>query len=201
MFTQNDGEVAIKMARKTIENHLKDEKTPEFDTPEKFDKKMGAFVTINSYPSEELRGCIGYPEPNQPLKKAVKEGAKNASSRDPRFPPLKEDDLDSIIIEVSLLTPPEEIDYEDTSDLKNKVKCGKHGLIVSKGARRGLLLPQVPIDHNWDEEEFLSHTCRKAGLSSNSWKEGTCEIERFEGVIFKEKEPNGEIIRRDIDDN
>jgi len=200
MFNKEDGEYAVKMARKAIESAVKDESIPEMDLPEKFEKKMGAFVTINKYPSEELRGCIGYPEPTYPLKDAIIQGAQSAT-RDPRFPALREEELESVIVEVSLLTPPENVEYEGPDELPKKIVCGKHGLIVSKGVRRGLLLPQVPVDQDWDEEEFLDHTCRKAGLPPSEWKEGNCQIEMFEGVIFKEKEPYGNVVKRDIDDN
>ncbi|MFP4001266.1 MAG: TIGR00296 family protein [Thermoplasmata archaeon] len=200
MFTKEDGENAVRTAREAIECAVKNEKIQVKDLPEKFDDKMGAFVTINKYPSEELRGCIGYPEPTFPLKDAIIKGAQSAT-RDPRFSPLREEELDSIVVEVSLLTPPEKLEYGEPSELPKKVICGKHGLIASKGARRGLLLPQVPVDQGWDEEQFLSHTCRKAGLRPSEWKDGDCEIEMFEGVIFKEEEPHGEIVRRDIDDN
>lgn len=201
MFTQDDGEKAVEMARKAIESAVRNEEMPAFKYPEKFEKKMGAFVTINKHPSEKLRGCIGYPEPTFPLKKAIEQGAQNAAVQDPRFPPLEEDELDSVVIEVSLLTPPEKVEYEEPSELPDKITCGKHGLIASKSSKKGLLLPQVPIDEGWDEEQFLDHTCRKAGLRPTEWRKGECEIERFEGVIFAEKEPYGEVVKRDINDN
>lgn len=201
MFTQEDGEVAVKMARKAIECEVRNQEMPEIDHPEKFEKKMGAFVTINKHPAEDLRGCIGYPEPTYPLKEAIIKGAQNAATRDPRFPPLGEEELDEVVVEVSLLTPPKSIEYDDPSELPGKISCGKHGLIASKGSRRGLLLPQVPVDQGWDEEQFLDHTCRKAGLRQSTWREGDCKVEKFEGVIFTEEEPSGEIVKRDIDDN
>ncbi len=200
MFNKEDGEYAVNLARKAIESAVKDESMPETDLPEKFEKKMGAFVTINKYPSEQLRGCIGYPEPRYPLKDSIIKGAQNAT-RDPRFSRLKEEELDSVIVEVSLLTPPEDVEYEKPDEVPKKIACGKHGLIVSKGERRGLLLPQVPVDQDWNEEEFLDHTCRKAGLRPTEWKEGNCQIEMFEGVIFKEEEPYGDVVKRDINDN
>ncbi|MFW5907699.1 MAG: TIGR00296 family protein [Candidatus Natronoplasma sp.] len=198
MFTQEDGENAVKLARKAIERAVKNEAMPEVNLPQKFEKKMGAFVTINKYPSHDLRGCIGYPEPTFQLRESIVKGAQNAT-QDPRFPALREAELDSIVVEVSLLTPPERLEYDDPEELPGKIQCGKHGLIASKGARRGLLLPQVPVDQGWDEEEFLDHTCRKAGLRPTEWREGNCNLEVFEGVIFAEKEPYGEIVRREID--
>ncbi len=200
MFDKEDGESAVELAREAIESAVKGSEMSDMDHPDKFEKKMGAFVTINKYPSEDLRGCIGYPEPVHELKDAIVKGAQNATD-DPRFPSLREDELDSIVVEVSLLTPPEKMKYDDPSELPEKVKCGKHGLIVSKGMRKGLLLPQVPVDQGWDEEQFLDHTCRKAGLPPSEWKKGNCEIEYFEGMIFAEEEPHGKVKKREIHDN
>lgn len=194
MFTENDGEFAVKTARKIIESKIRNESLPDIEYPEKFDRKMGVFVTLNKYPSENLRGCIGYPEPVLPLKEALKKSARSATE-DPRFPVLREDELDSIIIEVTLLTPPEKVKFDSPGELPKKIECGKDGLIVSQGPWQGLLLPQVAVDNNWDEEEFLSYTCRKAGLSLDTWKEGKCTVKKFQGEIFKETEPRGKIVK------
>ncbi len=198
MFTLEDGEKAVKTARKAIESAVKNEYISDIELPQKFQKKMGAFVTINRYPSEDLRGCIGYPEPIFPLKDAIVKGAENAT-QDPRFPALRKNELDSIVVEVSLLTPPKKLKYDDPKELPEKIICGKHGLIASMGGRRGLLLPQVPVDQGWNEKEFLDHTCIKAGLRPSDWREGNCELEVFEGMVFAEKEPYGEIVKREID--
>ncbi len=187
----------MKGARKVIEASVREKETPDLDLPDKFDKKMGVFVTLNKYPSEELRGCIGYPEPIYPLKKALTKGAENAT-RDPRFSALKEEELDSVIVEVTLLTKPEEIEVDDPEELPKRIECGKDGLIVQKGRSKGLLLPQVPVEQGWDEEEFLSHTCMKARLRPNDWRSGGCTISKFQGEIFKETEPYGDIVKREI---
>ena len=196
MFDDEDGELAVRAARRYIEAKVKGESSPNIDFPDKFDKEMGVFVTLNRHPSDDLRGCIGYPEPIFPLKDALRKAAKNATE-DPRFPSLREGELDSIVIEVTLLTPPSEVDYDDPDELPSKIKCGEDGLIISKGPWKGLLLPQVAVDQDWNEEEFLAHTCRKAGLNTNAWKDGTCGVKKFQGEIFSEKEPHGEIIKRE----
>ncbi len=203
MFTQEDGEKAVALARSAVESEVKGEDIPDLELPDKFSEKMGAFVTLNRHPSEELRGCIGYPEPTFQLKEAIIQGAKNAALQDPRFPRLKEEELDSVVVEVSLLTPPEKLEFDEPEELPKKIVCGKHGLIIAKGGRRGLLLPQVPVDQDWDEEQFLDQTCRKAGLRSKEWREGNCDLQVFKGVIFAEMKPNGEVIKREIgkDDN
>lgn len=197
MFTKEDGEKAVRAARKVIEASVKDEEEPEIDYPDKFEEKMGVFVTINKYPSEDLRGCIGYPEPTFKLKDAL-ERAADSATRDPRFSNLRESELGDIFVEVTLLTPPEEVDCQDPSELPEKIKCGEDGLIISRGPYKGLLLPQVPVDQGWDEETFLSHTCMKAGLGPNEWREGHCTVEKFKGQIFAEKSPRGEIVERKI---
>ncbi|MFO7791626.1 MAG: TIGR00296 family protein [Candidatus Saliniplasma sp.] len=197
MFSDKEGETAVKAARNIIEAKVKGDKYPNIDYPEKFDEKMGVFVTLNKYPSENLRGCIGYPEPIFSLKKALKKAAESATN-DPRFPPLGEDELDGIVVEVTLLTPPKEIEYQDPDELIKEVTCGVDGLVISKGHYKGLLLPQVPVEQGWDEDQFLSHTCRKAGLGPNTWKKGGCTVEKFQGEIFAEEEPSGNIIKKEL---
>lgn len=196
MFTQEEGEKAVKIARQTIEAHVKDEDTPAFEFPEKFEKEMGVFVTINNYPSENLRGCIGYPEPVFKLKDALTKAAVNATN-DPRFSPLREEELEQVILEVTLLTPPKKIECSP-SDLQDNIEIGRDGLIMKKGPFSGLLLPQVPVEYGWDEEEFLAHTCMKAGLNTDDWKNEGIEVLKFQGEIFKEEEPRGDIVRKEI---
>ncbi len=195
MVTEEEGKTAVKTARHAVESSVKKSKFKMSDLPESFEKEMGVFVTINKYPSGDLRGCIGYPEPYFKLKKALVQAAVSATE-DPRFLPLAKEELDEITIEVTILTPPEKIDFEDPSELPKKISCGEDGLIISRGPYKGLLLPQVPVKHEWDEEEFLSHTCMKAGLNGRAWKEGGCTVERFRGEIYAETEPSGKIVRK-----
>ena len=200
MFTDDDGKKAVRIARAVIESHVKKTKAPEFDVPEIFKNASGVFVTITTHPGNELRGCIGYPEPVMPLIDALKDAAVSACSRDPRFPPVKPEELKKLKIEVSLLTPPEEIKVRKPRELVGCVRVGQHGLIMERGWRKGLLLPQVPVEWGWDAEEFLSQTCLKAGLLPDSWlQEGTC-CYKFEAEVFSEEEPGGVVRRRELSD-
>jgi hypothetical protein len=193
MYSLEEGTLAVKIARATIENHVRRRKIPEFEVPECFNKKSGVFVTINKYPSHELRGCIGYPEPHKLLIDALIDSAKSAATRDPRFPPMGADELDKVVVEVSLLTPPELIKVSKPKDYPKNIKIGEDGLIVEKGMYRGLLLPQVPVEWKWDLEEFLSHTCMKAGLMPDCWLDKNVKIYKFSAKIFSEKTPGGDV--------
>jgi uncharacterized protein (TIGR00296 family) len=194
MYEDYEGFVAVKYSRYVISNAFKlDVKFKEKFT-DKFNMKRGVFVTLNGYPSKELRGCIGYPEPVLPLKNALKDSALNAAFEDPRFEPLRKDELDHITIEVSLLTKPVKINKKG-EDIAKEVMAGRDGLIVTKGFYRGLLLPQVATEYHWDVEEFLDQTCIKAGLSPKQWKEEGIIVEKFTAEIFYETSPNGKIIR------
>jgi uncharacterized protein len=192
LFTDQDGELAVKIARAIIEKKLgKKQDIPE--GTRQFQSDSGVFVTLNTYPSKQLRGCIGYPEPVMALGKAIKDVAVSAATRDPRFPPVTLDEMDSIVIDVTLLTPPEDIDYQDEEDLIRKVKIGRDGLIAKRSYHSGLLLPQVPMEYNWSVEEFLSHTCMKAGLHPEEWRRGDVKFQRFQGRVFGEESPRGPI--------
>ena len=182
MLSLEDGKKLVKYARSVIEKHVKGEKIEDL---ENFEEKAGVFVTINLYPSHDLRGCIGIPEPVYPLRKAIKESAVSAC-HDPRFPDLREEELDGIVIEVTVLTPPELMKCEPT-EYPKKIKIGRDGLMVEKGIYKGLLLPQVPVEYKWNEEEFLSQTCIKAGLPPDAWFDKDTKVYKFQGEIFAEK--------------
>jgi uncharacterized protein (TIGR00296 family) len=198
MYSLADGKLAIKIARATITNHINKQKIPEFGVTGTFKEKSGVFVTINRYPEHSLRGCIGYPEPQFPLIGALTDAAISASSRDPRFPPVNVKELDKIIIEVSILTPPKLIHAKKPLDYVNQIKIGQDGLIIEKGIARGLLLPQVPVEWNWDVRKFLSQTCVKAGLMPDCWFDKETKIYKFSAEIFSETKPNGKVVRKEI---
>jgi hypothetical protein len=132
-----------------------------------------------------------------PLKDAIIEGAKSAT-KDPRFPPLMEKELGSIIIEVTILTKPTLINVTKPEEYLKEIKIGRDGLIAEQGFYKGLLLPQVPVEQGWDGEEFLSHTCMKAGLMPDAWYDKNTKISRFSGQIFTEIKPRGEIKEKKI---
>jgi uncharacterized protein (TIGR00296 family) len=198
MYEEDDGVLAVKLARASIDHAVKGTPMPDIAIPEKFQTESGAFVTLSTYPKHELRGCIGYPEPHFPLKTALIRGAEGAT-RDPRFPRLAERELDKIVVEVSLLTPPEPIKVKNPKEYLDMVKIGVHGLIVEQGVFKGLLLPQVPVEWKWDTEKFLSQTCMKAGLFPDAWLDPKTRIYSFTGDVFGEETPRGKVVRKLLD--
>jgi len=201
-LTPEEGEFLVKLARKAVEEYLKRRVTikPPKDISAKLMERCGVFVTLNKVRGEkrELRGCIGFPYPDTPLARAVIQSAINSATQDPRFYPVSLDELNHIVFEVSVLTPPQLIDVEKPTDYSSKVKVGQDGLIVERGYYKGLLLPQVPVEWNWNAEEFLCQCCMKAGLSLDCWLiEGT-KIYKFSCVIAQELNPKGKIIVKDL---
>jgi len=200
-LTLDEGEYLVRLARRAIETRLKTGKTiAPADASEKLRLKCGVFVTLNkvSGASHSLRGCIGFPYPMMPLAEAVVDSAISAALKDPRFEPMSAREMDSIVIEVSVLTPPEKISVERPDQYSNRVEVGKDGLIVSRGSNRGLLLPQVPVEWGWDAEEFLTQCCIKAWLPPDAWLLPGTEISRFQAIIFAEEEPRGPIKRVEL---
>ena len=197
-----EGKFLIELARKAVEQYLKTRKctkTPE-NTPKKLLQNCGVFVTINSITNEEkqLRGCIGYPYPTNPLAEAVIDSAINSATQDPRFYPLSLSELNEVVFEISVLTPPEPVDVKKPEEYPSKIKVGEDGLIVEKGIFKGLLLPQVPVEWEWCEEEFLCQCCIKAGLPPDTWLTKGTKIYRFNAIIFEEKKPRGEVKRKPL---
>ena len=194
-LSDSDGVVLVKTARKAVTEFLSngDRMKLESDLEEKFSFNSGVFVTLNN--PDGLRGCIGFPMPEKKLSHAIIEGAIAAATEDPRFPSVKTNELNDIVFEVTVLTPPVEIDVSDPMEYLEKIKVGRDGLIIKHSFSSGLLLPQVPVEYGWNVEEFLQHTCEKAGLARDTWKNESVKIEKFEGIIFKEETPNGAIVR------
>jgi uncharacterized protein (TIGR00296 family) len=190
------GTLAVRVARAVIE-HACNRPIRPFSYPPEFEKNTGVFVTIDTYPAHELRGCIGYPEPVFPLKEALAKAAYGAT-RDPRFPQLSEKELDNVVVEVSILTPPVQIEVDDPNEYLGKIQIGKHGLIAEKGPFRGLLLPQVPVEWNWSVEEFLMQTCLKSGLSPEEWRSKGTKLYSFQAEIFSEEKPGGNVVRKEL---
>jgi len=196
-LSDSDGVVLVKTARKAVTEFLSNGNRMklESDLKEKFSFNSGVFVTLNN--PDGLRGCIGFPMPEKKLSRAIVEGAIAAATEDPRFPSVKTNELNDIVFEVTVLTPPVEIDVSDPMEYLEKIKVGRDGLIIRHSFSSGLLLPQVPVEYGWNVEEFLQHTCEKAGLARDTWKNESVKIEKFEGIIFKEETPNGTIVREE----
>ena len=197
-ISKEDGDYLVKTARIVVTEYLKNGSKIELGEKfrEDFSFKSGVFVTLNN--PIGLRGCIGYPLPDKKLFNALEDAAIAAATEDPRFPPVKYEELDSITFEVTVLTPPTKIKVSTPEEYFSKIKVGQDGLIVKYGFNSGLLLPQVPIEYGWNEKEFLEHTCEKAGLPKDYWKKAEVEIQKFEGIVFKEKDPNGEVIQEKL---
>ena len=201
-LSNQEGKFLIQLARNTVTEYLKNGKIlkPPESTPKKLYEQCGVFVTISSIQNREkaLRGCIGYPYPTSPLVEAIIDSAINAATQDPRFEPMTAEELNGVVFEVSVLTPPEPVQVDNPKDYLNKIKVGEDGLIIERGYRKGLLLPQVPIEWGWSEEEFLCQCCTKAGLPPDTWLTKETKISKFKAIIFEEQTPKGEIIRLNL---
>ena len=195
MLSESEGKELVKLARQIIEDYFKKGKivVRKID----FKEKRGVFVSVHTFPSHELRGCIGYTHPIFPLGEALQKASFSAAFEDTRFPPLTEPELKSVVFEVSVLTEPELINVKNPKEYLEKIEVGKDGLMVEYGLRKGLLLPQVPLqfEPKWDVETFLEQTCIKCGLPPDMWLDDRIRIYKFQGQIFREKIPNGEIIQ------
>lgn len=191
MMLTEEGIAAVRIARSVIVNEVTG-KRAQYDVPSSFTVSAGVFVTIHTYPSMHLRGCIGYPEPVLPLIEALEHSARSAC-HDPRFADLRKNELDSVVTEVTILTPPEEMIVKDRNDLLNMIKIGRDGVMLEYRGRRGVFLPQVPAEWGWDVKEYLENLCGKAGIGKDRWKEPDCRIYSFQGKQFTETSPNGSI--------
>ncbi|WP_340820505.1 TIGR00296 family protein [Methanolobus sp. WCC4] len=199
LLSHTEGQAAVQLARDAIETYLRTGEMldgSEIQLPPIFNEVRGVFVTLTK--DGDLRGCIGHPYADSHLRNAIADSALSAALRDPRFPPVDIKEINDITVEVTILTRPELMDVPPKK-LPTSIKIGRHGLIVKSGYRQGLLLPQVAPENDFDEIEFLNHTCMKAGLPCDAWAQGA-EVYAFEGQIFSEKEPNGEVVEKDFND-
>ena len=193
-ISDEDGKILVKMARSVVTEYItNNNKVSDQTFKEKFSFDAGVFVTIND--KSGLRGCIGFPLAVKKLSDALTNAAIAAATDDPRFPSITQNELNDLVFEVTVLSETEEISSNSPNEIIHSIKIGRDGLIIEKDFQSGLLLPQVPVEQNWNVENFLNHTCHKAGLPNYSWKDKTAKISKFQGVIFREILPNGEIIR------
>lgn len=191
--TDDTGAALVRAARGIVTEFIKSGRKTmlDDDTKSKIGFECGVFVTLSI--AGDLRGCIGFPLPRR-LDTALPEAAVAAATGDPRFPPVTAGELDRVTFEVTILTPPSKISAEP-AEIPRVIKVGRDGLIVRQGPYSGLLLPQVPVEYGWGEAEFLNRTCQKAGLPEDCWKDAKTQVFSFEGIIFREEEPNGRISR------
>jgi hypothetical protein len=198
MLNLEDGKKAVQFARQVIQDYIQNREHSNPVLGLLFQEKQGVFVTLHTYPDHELRGCIGIPLPVMSLQTAIIEAAQSVT-QDPRFPPLQEAELDAILVEITILTKPQLIQVKQPKDYPANIDIGRDGLIVEHGFYKGLLLPQVPVEQVWDKEEYLSHTCMKAGLPPDAWFDKTTKISKFQGQIFTETTPHGPIKETHLD--
>ncbi len=178
ILSETEKHKLLVIARESIVNQIRGNQVPKFDVPEdNLKAKRGCFVTIKI--EKKLRGCLGQFTSDKPLYHLVREMAIAAATRDPRFYPLRSDDLDNVDLEISVLSPLKKIDCIE------EIEVGKHGLYIEKNFYRGVLLPQVAVEYGWDRNTFLEQTCLKAGLDKNAWKE-EADIYIFTAEVFGE---------------
>jgi hypothetical protein len=185
-ITAEERKILLTQAREVITAELEGRR-PSFDEVRNIDDKVsnlftpcGAFVSLHIGKDRNLRGCIGRMTANLPLIETVRIMAKEAAFGDPRFPPLKKEELERCHIEISALSP-----MEICPDPRN-IKIGVHGLYLKKGGRSGVLLPQVPVEQGWNLAQYLDYICIKAGLPSMSYKDPAAELLTFTAVVFGE---------------
>jgi AmmeMemoRadiSam system protein A len=178
-LTDDEKQALLRIARTSIEAELGGKKPPASKRQGTLDEKRGAFVCLKK--RNHLRGCIGFIEAKTPLAKTVEEMSVAAAFRDPRFPPLKKEELKDVQLEISVLTPLRKI-----ADV-GEIEVGTHGLYIRKGGCAGLLLPQVATEYGWDRGTFLKETCRKAGLGPDAWRDPETEIYLFSADVFSEE--------------
>ena len=185
VLTQEEGQLALKIVRENIASYLNDKIYEcDYNLPEVFHEKLGVFVTLNK--NNNLRGCIGYPEPYEKLIDGLLDVSLAAAFDDPRFNPLTKDEFDDVEIEISVLTKPQKIIVDNYDEYPSKITIGTDGLIIEKGYNRGLFLPQVPVEQKWNIDEYLTNICYKAGLPSNTWKDDDCILYSFQAQIINE---------------
>ena len=179
-LTKEEKKYLLASARERIASEL-EKRPPEYREPtENLKNRYGAFVTLHT--KGALRGCIGQMTGTLPLYELIRDMAVSSAFSDPRFPPLSKKEFANTDIEISVLSPMEEISDPES------VEVGVHGIYMQRGPYSGVLLPQVPVEQGWNRETFLTHTCYKAGLGGNCWREGDTRILVFTAEVFGEKE-------------
>jgi AmmeMemoRadiSam system protein A len=178
-LTALERETLLRVARESIAGHFAGRRAETPSVRGALGEARGAFVTLHRRDDGELRGCIGTMLPDRPLVEAVARMAVAAATEDRRFLPVTADELEALAIEISALGPLRPIRAQD-------VEVGRHGLMIGYEGRRGVLLPQVPVEHGWDRETFLGHTCRKAGLPEGTWRKPGVELLAFTADVFGE---------------
>ena len=180
--TLEEKKILLKTVRQSINSVFAKEiiQEPDYNKHPIFSSHAGAFVTLTRH--KILRGCIGYITSDQPLFKTICEAAVQASQNDTRFSPVRQSEIDHLSIEISILSEPFPLNSY------NDIEIGKHGLIIEEKGRRGLLLPQVPVEHHMNQEQYLDAICRKAGFSADYWRTRQLKLYGFTATVFSEED-------------
>jgi uncharacterized protein (TIGR00296 family) len=209
VILDGEGERAVKLARTAVEEHLdllaSSGLTHDGNANNHYDnilnraaRSYGVFVTLNYIDNDKqqrLRGCVGFPIAEKTLYLSIIDASIAAATQDPRFPPVDKKELAEIVFEVSILTPPKELKVQNPMEYLNAIKIGRDGLILAWRNRSALLLPQVPVELNWDVEEYLANLCYKAGAPPDIWLMSDSKIYSFQANIYRESDPNGNVVR------
>jgi uncharacterized protein len=210
MILDGEGEKAVKLARTAVEEHLdllaSSGSTHDGNANNHYDniglnlaaKSYGVFVTLNyiyNDKQQRLRGCVGFPIAEKTLYRSIIDASIAAATQDPRFPPVDKKELAEIVFEVSILTPPKKVKVQNPMEYLNAIKIGRDGLILAWRHGTALLLPQVPVELNWDVEEYLANLCYKAGAPPDIWLMSDSKIYSFQANIYRESDPNGNVVR------
>ncbi|RLE54561.1 MAG: TIGR00296 family protein [Thermoprotei archaeon] len=204
-LTLEEGKYLVKLARAAVTEYLSFGRVIEpRDAPSKLrNERFGVFVTIEKIVQgkdgiffRSLRGRVGFPEANCPLTHSTILAAIYAATEDPRFQPLTLSELKDVVFEVSVLSKPSLLQVSSPLEYLENIVLGVHGVLVEKNSRRGIVLPQVAIQYEWDVETLLSEACTRAGLPPSAWKGGDVKVYVFQAQIFYELEPEGEVIER-----
>ena len=194
-LTVKQAEKLIKVARDSISAFFdgKEYVVPN-DVKKEFKEERGVFISL--YVQEALIGCIGFPEPIMGLAEGIAIAAKNAAFEDPRFPPLRKEQMKDLRIEISVLTKPKEIEVKEPSEYPKKVKIGLDGLMIRDEFGTGLLLPQVAVEWGWNSKEFLDNACKKAGLEPDCWNNMKRNVYKFQAQVFTEEK--GKVVEKKL---
>lgn len=198
MLTLHAANAVVKTARRAVECHLLGRPLePLSTTSPDLGANQGVFVSlVDRMNGRRLRGCIGTPQATRPLLEQITTTAVEAATMDIRFRPIKLDELDKLIVEVTILSSLERLVVKKPLDMRDKILVGRDGLMVDGLNSKGLLLPQVAVEEGFDNEEFLSQCCMKAGLPPDAWLTDEVEVSRFQAQVFAEETPNGKVFER-----
>lgn len=201
-YSIQDGEQLVRAARNAIELSITN---PHFhkdivtDSLNGFGRANGVFVTLEHYPTMELRGCIGFPRAIVPLKESLVDSAIGAAFEDPRFVSVSKNELGELLVSVSILSTPSKLNGTSKSRM-DSIRIGRDGLLVEYGLYSGLLLPIVAVQEGWGKKKFLEEVCRKAGIHSDYWSQPNVNLYTFQTQVFKEEIPEGKVIEIKYDD-